>query len=97
MRSRENSRKGSDGEWSGALPECNDVGQDVECTPSLRCINHRRGMISVSKTDANPDARRNGCDIRCGYRQTVVMRELALPQSGIDQIVAKDVLGDDQG
>src|SRR4029077_2737567 len=87
----------SDGERGGALPECDDIGQNIESTPSLRRINHRRGMIGVSKTNANPNTRRNGRRVRCGYRQNAVMRELALLQSGIDQIVAKDVAGDDQG
>ena len=42
--------KTSDGEWSGALPECADIGQDVESTPGLWRIDHRRGMIGVPKT-----------------------------------------------
>ena len=89
--------KVSDGERSGALPECDDVGQNIESTPRLWRINHRRWMIGVSKTDANPNARRNGRRVPCGYRQTTVMRELALLQSGIDQIMAKDVARNYQG
>src|SRR4029079_16831066 len=81
----------------GALPERDDVGQNIKSTPSLWRINHRRGMIRVPKADANPNSWRNGRCVRCGYRQTAVMSELAPLQSGIDQIVAKDVAGDHQG
>src|SRR6478752_3991373 len=86
-----------DDERSGALPECGDIGQNIESTPGLWRINHRRGMIGVPEADASPNTRRNGGRVRCGYRQTGVMRELAPLQSRIDEIAAKDVAGDHQG
>ena len=82
---------------SGGLPVRDNVDRDIESTPGLRRIDHRRGVIGVPEADAGPDARSNGARIRGGYRQTPCMRELTALQSVIDQIVAKDVSGDHQG
>jgi hypothetical protein len=81
----------------GALPERDDIGQNIESTPGLRRINHRRRMIGVSKANANPDTGRNGRRVRCDDRQAAVMRELAPLRGGIDQIVAEDVAGHHKG
>jgi hypothetical protein len=71
--------KVSDDERSGALPVCSDVGQNIESTPGLWRINYRRGMIGVPETNANQNTRRNRRRVRCGYRQTAVVRELTPP------------------
>ena len=80
-----------------ASPVHRHVGQQIEGTPGLRRIDHRRGIIRVAEPDAHANAGRNGRIICCGYRKIAGMRELAALQSGIDQIVAKDISGDNHG
>ena len=82
---------------SDALPKRGYTGQYIESTPSLWRIDNRRRVISVAEANAGLNTRCNGCAVRYGYRQTVCMRELAPPQSGIDQVVAEDVSRDHQG
>ena len=80
-----------------ALPVRGHVGQQIEGTPRLRRIDHWRRIIRVTEPDTHANTRRNGCIICCGYRQIAAMRKLASLQSSIDQIVAKDISGDNQG
>jgi hypothetical protein len=89
------SRCGQD--LSGSLPECGDVGQYVESAAGLRCIDHRRGMVGVAQTNAGLDPRRDACVVGCGYREAARMRKLTRLQSGIDQIMAENVPGNDKG
>jgi len=80
-----------------ALPVRDQVGQQMEGTPGLGRIDHRRGIICVPEPDARANTGRNRCIIGCGYRKITGMRELAALQGSIDQLVAKDVSRDDQG
>ena len=80
----------------GTSPVRRHVSQQVEVATRLRRIDHRCGIIRVPEPDADANTGHNGCSIGCGYRIIAGMCELAALQSGIDQILAKDISGDDQ-